>query len=320
MTPEDLKELLDKIGVEGIVQRNNNWQALCPFHQETRPSWGISFDPPHFHGCFGCGAKGSLSDLLVRVGRWSTAKARRFVGLTSRTFPALTMPQTRKLKLVDETELYPLKLSKAAKRYALSRGLSEATITELGLLHEPEMDRLLFPWYFDDKLIGVTGRALNPDDPVKTLPLYGTQKGQCFYLPNRSLDSSQPLIVVEGETDAARVYDAGFKNVGALCFGTLSRQQLSFALNSGLRELVLFLDDDERGRELSQELSTDLRTKFSLSKVEWKSVRRKYAELTGGKLDPACLSRADIRELLKNHVSRNAAWPIFKLGEGANIR
>ncbi|MFG3450222.1 CHC2 zinc finger domain-containing protein [Stenotrophomonas sp. NPDC047960] len=74
----DVGNLLEKVPLEDLVnrlglkteRRGHQVTAVCPFHQDTRPSLRIYAAakgmPPHFH-CFACGAHGNAIDLVKEV-------------------------------------------------------------------------------------------------------------------------------------------------------------------------------------------------------------------------------------------------------------
>jgi len=74
----DVGDLLAKIPLEDVMQRlgmvtarrGATIQALCPFHQDTRPSLNIypadGATTAHYH-CFACGAHGNAIDLVKKV-------------------------------------------------------------------------------------------------------------------------------------------------------------------------------------------------------------------------------------------------------------
>lgn len=74
----DISDLLIKIPLEDVVRRLGieserrglQTRALCPFHQDTRPSLNLyredGASPAHFH-CFACGAHGNAIDLVKQV-------------------------------------------------------------------------------------------------------------------------------------------------------------------------------------------------------------------------------------------------------------
>lgn len=74
----DIGDLLAKLQLEDVVQRlgiaterrGATTQALCPFHQDTRPSLSLypadGATTAHYH-CFACGAHGNVIDLVKQV-------------------------------------------------------------------------------------------------------------------------------------------------------------------------------------------------------------------------------------------------------------
>ena len=74
----DIDNLLAKLQLEEVVlrlgitteRRGANTQALCPFHQDTRPSLNLyatdGETSAHYH-CFACGAHGNAIDLVKKV-------------------------------------------------------------------------------------------------------------------------------------------------------------------------------------------------------------------------------------------------------------
>ena len=74
----DVDDLLSKLPLEDVVQRlgmaterrGAATQALCPFHQDTRPSLNLypadGATTAHYH-CFACGAHGNAIDLVKKV-------------------------------------------------------------------------------------------------------------------------------------------------------------------------------------------------------------------------------------------------------------
>jgi len=52
----------EKAGVH-LERKGNRWVALCPFHNETKPSFTVFSDNGSFK-CFGCGARGTLYDII----------------------------------------------------------------------------------------------------------------------------------------------------------------------------------------------------------------------------------------------------------------
>lgn len=66
---EDIKSATDIVDfISGYVQlkkSGQNWNGLCPFHQEKTPSFMVSQAKQIFH-CFGCGAGGDVITFLLK--------------------------------------------------------------------------------------------------------------------------------------------------------------------------------------------------------------------------------------------------------------
>ena len=61
----DLAELVRGRGIQ-LEEKGKDLVGLCPFHEETTPSFRVSPSKNLFH-CFGCGAKGSVVDLVMML-------------------------------------------------------------------------------------------------------------------------------------------------------------------------------------------------------------------------------------------------------------
>lgn len=272
MTSKELENLLSAHGIHRIQRRGDNLFASCPNSMahsrgDQRPSWGISTNEPHKHGCFGCGFKGTLRSLLIFLGV-SPKRALILSGEKEvvRNFPlSLIAPAAKaesRITVLPEEELFPYFASKRSDAYLrLVRGLSLKTIRAANLLWDRARNRVVVPWYFEDKLVFVTGRTLNPVEArtgAKVLSYFpNLKKSEVVYLPNRRIEHA-PLIVVEGEFDALRLYDQGFTNVAALGQARLSDAQRDLLLNSAATAFVAFGDRDRAGERLNAELNEKL--------------------------------------------------------------
>lgn len=307
MDEQQLHSLLVQMGLSGIIRRNNNLMACCPFHSERNPSWGISLTAPHPHGCFSCGAKGVLADLLERSGKFSRKQIKLLVGqveLTTMRLPDFKRCR-KELTVLDYRLLFPFRLSDIAYRYMRSRGVPDWVTRKVKCLYDHFNCRVLFPWYLDGLFVGLTGRAVDKNK-VRVLPYFSTQKGQCLYLPAGRINVGT-FIMVEGEVDALKVYAAGFANVGALGFGQFADGQKDLVLNSPAHSVTCFFDDDETGERLKAKVVDKIQGIRRVNSVNYKSFRKRY----DCKLDPGALTLRDIRWALRKCVDYDCNWPTF---------
>ena len=313
MTTEELKALLVSLGLRQVTVRNQNIMAQCPFHDDSRPSWGISVNPPHFHSCFSCGAKGALVSLL-RYLRCPDAMIKRYSQevLFSAKSELGWLDESRQegLKPLSPHVLLsypPAEKSPRALKYLLGRNLSLRVIRQAGLLLDEEKDRVLIPWVYNGILIGVTGRALDERNPVKMLPYFSTEKSQSFYTPVGFFNRAR-FILVEGEIDALRLFSLGYPT-GALGFGTLSPRALAHFLSEETAyemELILFFDNDTTGSRLVKKACAMFARRVRrLSTVDWRKIIS-----TNTKQDAANVTSVQARYLISTRIPADS-WQDF---------
>lgn len=73
ISPETIQEIKSRLDAVAIVQRyielrpaGERWSGVCPFHQETKPSFSLSPDSGLFY-CFGCLASGDIIDFYCQI-------------------------------------------------------------------------------------------------------------------------------------------------------------------------------------------------------------------------------------------------------------
>jgi DNA primase len=311
MNSVDVESILRSIGLQGVTRRNSNIMACCPSHQERRPSWGVRKDAPYFHGCFSCGFKGTLPQMLRDKYGWTESKIKNVFGVIATQEPAKGF-SFREMRFVEqwhipevaEEQLYPYALEKPAIKYLMGRGLTYDTIKKAEVLWHPTDQRVLFPWRWNGRLAGMTGRTVlsDVDESQKIIGYCDIKKSKLLYVPARkgTLTPGE-VILVEGEIDALKVMQAGFKNVAALGHGRFSKQPAELLKSLPVKSLVLFFDNDRRGRELVEEAKEMVGNFCTLKEIDWGSFRLK---------DPGEMPEALIARLIKT-AERKIAWPTF---------
>ncbi len=313
MNTEALTVLLrdPRFGIQKLRLRGNNVSGCCPFHGESNPSWAISVDSPHLYNCFGCGAKGSLFDLMIRVGGYSPPEAAIISGKhdTVADFPLEPFQDIKsELETISRERLYPYEFTPECADLARRRGIRVKTLEKLGCCFHRKDRRMLIPWFFNGKLVGVTGRATD-NNPARVLPYFNTQKSQTLYLPAGGFTPCPELIIVEGEIDAIKVYDVGFPHVGAVTIGNFSDEQAELVKKSSVQTVIVFADLDDPGEKLSWQIYKKLcRCKY-VHRVSYNCVKEGYNPET--KLDPAKLTRADLHQVLSQGVKKTLDWRTF---------
>lgn len=303
MTPSELFNLLSDLGLQQLRDRNTDISACCPSgnHTDRRPSWGISVNAPHLHGCWACGFKGSLRTLLIHLG-YSRANAMAVAGERDVDTKRLRLPESNETpepKYFKKDQLYPFYSTVRSDLYLRLRGLTLKTIRKANLLHDRKQNRVLFPWMLNGKLVALTGRALNPNvakqGPKMLSYLPDSDKRNNLYIPAGEL-KGETLIAVEGEIDALKVWQAtDYANVCAAGHSDLSKGQAHLMLNSNARRVLAFGDHDSAGRKFNAAIEKMVGAQLRVTPVSYSSILSSYP---AQKLDPGSLTPAEIRKLL----------------------
>ncbi|MCF8037959.1 MAG: DNA primase [Desulfohalobiaceae bacterium] len=74
ISPEKIQEIKSRLDAVAIVQRyidlktagGERWSGVCPFHQETKPSFSLSGASGLYY-CFGCQASGDIIDFYCQI-------------------------------------------------------------------------------------------------------------------------------------------------------------------------------------------------------------------------------------------------------------
>lgn len=319
MTAEELQEFLESHNLGPMIKRGHNLMGLCPNHQERRPSWGISVFPPHFHGCFACGYKGTLRSLMMDKLGWSLAQTNKKLGDEKKEGEGLSWIEEKSLpvkntsmKEVDRKNLWAFLMTPKGFKYLSERGIDKTTIKAAGLLFDERKKRVIFPWFWDNKLVGATGRTILESEErkgKKILAYFNLQKGKVLYVPSGRLIEKHSVILVEGEIDALKVYQSGFKNVAALGHGRFSDQVRTLLVNLPVRSLILFYDSDRRGRELLAETAIKMETICPMYRVDYRAFFG-HSKTARNKLDPGGLDEGAIKILIRT-AKVLSSWPKF---------
>jgi DNA primase len=116
--------------------------------------------------------------------------------------------------------------------------------------------RITFPIFKSNKIIGISGRAIDNKTEPKYLNTIGLQKNTTLYALNITknyIKSENKAIITEGYFDALAVYKIGFKNVVAIMGISLSQEQLNL-LKKYCNRVLLLLDQDKAGTEATLKL------------------------------------------------------------------
>ncbi len=175
-----LKEQADIVRIVGeyVKLRKSgaqNFQGLCPFHQEKTPSFSVHATRQFFH-CFGCGASGDVFAFVQKIENITFPEAVRLIAeklkipLPKMTYSSPEEARTARLRggLIDVHEractFFQEQLRRPeaahAREYLASRGLTPEQIAEFRIGYAPEQGFILRDALrrdFDEELLRESG-------------------------------------------------------------------------------------------------------------------------------------------------------------------
>lgn len=282
--------ILERYGIE-TRQEGRELAALCPFHEERKPSFRVNPEKKVFN-CFGCDAKGGILDFVAKkegvpikqaaelVAEWlgidgspkPTGEKPAKSPPRSPTSSKPPLPATREaptveidrplapltftLKLSDECEYLQHRIPDPEVRKAFGVGLCSR-----GLMK----DRVCFPIHDSDaRLVGYAGRWAGDDPPdgvERWMLPPGFRKNEVVFglLQVREADH---LVVVENPFSVARLASLGIR-AAALLGSSISPHQVELVESATtVKRVTLLLDGDDAGRKAATEIAPVLARRF----------------------------------------------------------
>ena len=160
------------------------------------------------------------------------------------------------IKITDITNFD--KYSIAVLEYMASRNLNT---DDTNYYWSPSLgyrDRLIIPFYFEDRVVGWTGRSINPDKKPKYLT--EVQPGFVYGLDEQGYNKAF-AILCEGQIDAIHIE-------GCALGGSEISEQQSMLLNRLQKQIIVVPDRDQAGSKLVEQ-AIDLG--WSVSIPDWSS-------------------------------------------------
>lgn len=257
----------------------------CPIHDGDNPAaFNINIDPESKHyGLWFCNTHfchleksgqdifGLIHALLSKEKKTSFKQMILFCN----DFLEKT-PEPRKIKRIVKNEPVQQKritrqqirdfLTFPAKQY-IERGFKEETLDhfDVGVCYHPKSKmykRIVFPVFDEDDqyMVGCVGRTINGHSD-KWKNLKGFNKSNFLYNYAKALpyiNDSKAIILVEGQGDVLRFYEAGVNNVVGLFGCTLSDMQEFLIQKTKAKTVILALDNDDAGTKGTNQIKKQL--------------------------------------------------------------
>ena len=294
-THASFKAVLAHYGIT-LKGTGDEHSALCPFHQETKPSFKVNLAKKAFQ-CFGCGAKGNVLDFVEKKEGCDLRQAAEMVAdicgiaLSDRATGTHKAPHAeRQEKPLTEPDMAKERLVEPEKRtsappernkplsfrlqsldpehsYLVSR-LSPTLIEhfELGYCDRGLMKgRIAIPIHDEeDELVAYAGRWASdevPEDAEKYLLPPKFRKTLVLFNLSRLVRPLEHVVMVEGYFGAMRLHGLHMPAV-ALMGRSISDEQVALLQEAGVRRISLMMDGDDPGRNAALEILLRLARSF----------------------------------------------------------
>ena len=253
------------------------WLCLCPYHQDTSPSFSINIRKKLFI-CYACGAKGHMTQLLEHLGVSEKGTAEE-----------ISLDElTEKIKNVEQEESrtarppvgFPIPARVYSDQESISRYWSEERKLEK---HIVSLYNLGYDTLSDEAIIPVTdfnghniGMIRRTFDPLRPRYLYskGMKTSEVVFgaheamkYANINVGMKGVLVITEGSVDAMSI--SGKRTVGkngqtfyagvAVLGSRISRTQALAIKKLGFEEIVIATDMDRAGRSAAIQIQMALR-------------------------------------------------------------
>lgn len=270
MNRAEAKTFLALLGATSVIDRGEWVMCSCPLapwnhkHGDANPSFGVhlSVGSGRVH-CYGCLFYGTTDDLLNEIHyrtkgnklpRYQLAEAYALLENldTTITLPEweVTQREVQQVSAIPESWLDAYQrwsTSYECTQYLKQRGLTKEIANDLGIRYDKEHNRVCFPlrdMYGD--LVGMRGRALNPDSKVRYFDYKyeGKSNSGLVWHGEDLINWLRPIVITEGSFDMAKVKTV-YSNAVAGLTASFSKDKLSRLCGS--TGVILFLDNDQAG-------------------------------------------------------------------------
>lgn len=277
MNKESISKITRKLGLS-VSHQWKSWMMMrCPFAEWTHAkgtdrnaSFGIRINEEGLSGyhCFTCKQKGRVSGLIRALAHYREEDYTELAMEADLLEASGDLKPFENLFDTDKTDK-PVPLDEAifegmyldawedepTRDYLQSeRGISEETSKLLGLLSDPDEDRVLFPVRgLKGELYGFSGRSILTDvewtDRYPRIKDYAGMKKEMQLLGADKIDPNKPTALVEGLFAYAHFVEIGAREVlnpVASLGSFLSKYQASLLGEVGM-PVYLFYDPDTAG-------------------------------------------------------------------------
>lgn len=161
--------------------------------------------------------------------------------------------------------------------FYIQRGFSKEIldIFDVGICDNPKSqmyNRVVFPVFDenDEFMIGCTGRTIC-NDPKKWINQKGFNKSNFLYNYGKAFEHikrTETIIIVEGQGDVIRLWEAGIYNAVGIFGSKISDSQEFLIQKTGVSNVIIMTDNDEAGISCANDIQEKLKFLFNIYIVD----------------------------------------------------
>lgn len=231
-----------------------NFKACCPYHREDTPSFIYDKKTHRFH-CFGCGRTVDVVDVLMEKGKTFLDAAEYLFNKAGIEFicPKHHVKTLPKYKYpVEEPRCN--NMTKVIE-YLGSRGISKNVIDYLDIRADIHGNIAFHTYDLYDTLTVVNYRKSYKADKDKCWFQKDADTADLLWNMNR-IDTTKPLVITEGQIDAASVIEAGYLNCVSVLKGSNGMGWIEYCWDwlQQFDSIIVFSDNDAPGIKMRDEI------------------------------------------------------------------
>lgn len=243
--------IAELLNLEGFDEKN--LKALCPFHGEKTPSF--VYDKKHycFH-CFGCGQNVDIIDVLIQKGYTFLSSIQKLFEYADIDYSFGEKNVKTKTQFKYPKDEYG-DLDQVFK-YWEKRGISKETIKYLDFGSD-SYSNTVFRYYDTNDVLTMVkyrpSRSINKGE-IKNWKQGDSDKVHLLFNMNR-VNPKYPLLIIEGEGDAASAIEAGYFNTVSIPFGAHDFHWIeeNWDWLEQFENIIIGSDNDDAGNKMRKE-------------------------------------------------------------------
>lgn len=294
MSVGNFLKVLEYYNTKNIADMGDVYRSCCPIHNGNNPtSFVLKKDNALWYCHAGCGGGDIIRFIEIIEGVEFGDAVRKLSEILGVSVEDIEIKE--KLNLIQENTVKWMNFVKsiseqnAIKEYTMPnvklynvnsfRSFTSDTIEHFGLKYAKVFpiiktngeesvlyNRMIFPIYFDDKLIGVSTRRVNNNDLPKWLHQpSGINTGRILYNYD-NIEPFKPVGVVEGILDVWKYYQIGITNVVATFGANLTKEQEKLLIKK-TDSIWLSYDNDEAGIKATNKAFKMLKYKANIKQL-----------------------------------------------------